>query len=205
MLSSLASIRSYAATQLDTTADAGLTAALEAASDWIQKDGSRIYETATYTETLDGDEAGGSSRELLLLDRGHRPASSITSVTENGVALTVASGYSTTAAVIVKNLNKERGAILIRQPSAPSGLALPGAALGWAPGFQNITVVKVAGYASNAIPDAIEQTCNELAWLMFRANKAVGVASSSKAGHSTQWEKRLSPTARRALDFYRAW
>src|SRR6185503_10953365 len=113
-------------------------AGVDAVIDRLVTAASRIFKTLTsrriarevYTSELyDGDRAGSSRSELWLREF---PVNSVSLVKENGVALTVGTGYSRTSDVILVG---DVG-ILIRQSGGER----------WAPGRQNIEITDNAGW-----------------------------------------------------------
>lgn len=166
--------------------DTVLTECVLAAGEEIIEETSRIWEKAAFTEVFDGDAAKGKSGEILTLRRFPvtYPGDAIT-VTENGVSLVVAAGYSLSAGVIVKGHALEDRCRLVRTTGA------------WAPGIQNITVGYSAGFAT--IPSRIKFVAKELAWLYYQEGRKVGLGSVAQAGSSRGLVHQLSQISRDIL------
>lgn len=152
----------------------------------------------------DGEHVRGRYREQLYLR--NFPVISVTSVTENGVALTTASGYSTTADVIIDPGAARRSARLIRRTTRSGTLAAPPLGVmpwGWAAGVQNISVTVRAGWGKTSVPDDLVQVAAELTWLIHKEGAKVGAASVGRASMNTTFLRNLSQSAQRILDSYR--
>jgi len=173
--------------------DTVLDACIAAAGEEIIQESSRIWEKATISEFLDGDAAAGSCGEILLLRRFpvSYPADAVT-VTENGIALVVAQGYSPTADMLVKNAGLEERCRLLRQNTSLYGI-------GWAPGVQNITVGYSAGFTAGSIPERIKYVAKELSWLYYQEGRKVGVDNVAQAGSSRGLAHKLSDLSRDIL------
>src|SRR5262245_32622822 len=162
---------------------------VKSASDWLEGETSRVFvqPTADVTIFLDGSGGRVAGRYGEVLYLPYRPVVSVTSVKENGVALTLATGYTTTADV-VRVLSEGK---LIRRPTQtvadPAGFA----ATGWSAGVQNIEVAWKPGYA--VVPYDVEQACVELTWLMYRESRRQGKQSLSRGGMSLNFVRDLAP------------
>ena len=80
---------------------------IAAAGEEIIEETSRIWEKSTVTEIFDGDAAKGKCGEILTLRRfpvNYNPPTDVLTVTENGVSLVVAAGFSLSAGVIAERL-----------------------------------------------------------------------------------------------------
>lgn len=167
-----------------------LTECIAAAGELIVDETSRVWEVTTISDVLDGDSASGKHGQILFLRRFPvtYPTDPIT-ITENGVALTVGAGYSTSANVIVKNAGAERTCQLIRQGSNLPWYGSSSYAL-WSPGCQNITVSYKAGYTT--IPTRIKSVAKELAWLIYQRGRYTGVELVSAEGTSRKLISSLS-------------
>lgn len=168
--------------------DTVLTECVLAAGEEIVESTSRIWEKASQTEVLDGDAAKGKCGEILTLRRFpvvYAPPTDALTVTENGVSLVVAAGYSLSAGVIVKGHGLEDRCRLVRATGA------------WAPGIQNITVVYPAGFAT--VPARIKYVAKELSWLYYQEGRKVGLGSVSEAGSSRGLVHQLSELSRDIL------
>lgn len=176
------------------TVDAALmTAVIATAGELIVEETSRVWELTTIAEVLDGDAANGKHGELLLLRRFPvtYPTDALT-VTENGVSLTVAAGYSTSAGVIVKGAQLEDRCRLIRKNASPYGCAAA-----WAPGVQNISIGYKAGFAT--VPARINYVARELAWLCYQQGRKIGIEQVAQAGSSRSLITKLSEMSQSIL------
>ena len=181
---------------MDGTRDALLAQFVTAAGDWIAQTGGVALDRATYTRVFDGCRALGPKRDYFDLDSRHRPVihagGDLVAVTEDGVSLTVATGYSVTAAVVLIGANDFNApARLYRRNQAWSD-AEP----------QNVTVTYKAGYDGSDlanIPGRIQALAEEVAWLLFQSQSWVGKGTEAAAGRSVSWEKQLSPLSLQIL------
>jgi len=161
---------------------------IAAAGDAIVDYTSRVWEKTPITEYFDGDRAAGVRSQILILKRFpvfYAPPGDNITVTENGLALVVGQGYTTTADVIVKNVGLESHARLIRTCGS------------WACGVQNILVTYPAGFAS--VPVRISQVAEELAWLMFLEGRKVGLAAATNLNNSRTLISSLSDFSKAIL------
>jgi hypothetical protein len=174
-----------------------LDACIATAGELIVEETSRIWETpAAIAEVLDGDSARGKYGEILVLRRFPvtYPTDPIT-VTENGVSLVVAAGYSTSAGVLVKGAGLEDRCRLIRGNS--NGY------IGWACGTQNIAVGYKAGFTP--VPARANMCARELAWLLYQQGRKIGVDQVSQAGSSRHLISQLSDMSQKFLADARRW
>lgn len=166
----------------------------------IEELASRTLRETDVTETLDGSgpRVGGSSRELLQLDLRYKPITQVTSVTENGVALTVGTGYDTSKQCIADVL---RGRV-IRQPLPTSANRT---ALGWAEGYQNIQVVFTGGFTADTVPANVMQLIYEAALWYYKHPDFLAKASRSKHTSSQTFLQELSELGKQTLDSLKVW
>jgi hypothetical protein len=131
----------------------------------------------------------------------YAPGTDEITVTEDGTALVVAVGYSTTADVILRNANDPRQRLaLVRRGTSPQNLLADSPATpGWAGGVQNIAVTLKAGPATGTAPADLVQAAYELAYLFYDDPTRVGKSSSSRAGASITVERDLSKIAQMAI------
>lgn len=190
-LTTVAKVKAWAEPSLDTTRDSEITRIIAAVAAWLPRATGRIIEQATLTRYFDGGEdAQGHKRDTIYLPSGHRPVahsgSDLVTVTEDGVSLTVAVGYSTSADVIVTNADIDLPCSLVRNGTAWSD-SVP----------QNIKVVYKAGFAT--IGAEIEQLANELAYREFKQPGYLARASASRAEHSVAWDDEFTAESRLLL------
>jgi hypothetical protein len=188
-----------ALTSVDTSL---LDSCIAAAAQYIADDSGRIWEKAAYTRNLDGNAVIGKYGEILRLPSNLFPVSATDpfTLTENGIALVVAQGYSTTADAILVNAGLEEPGKLVRQTSQ-TRFVRPGSP--WAPGVQNITTTFSAGPTTT--PEDIKLVAKELSWLFYQDGSFVGVVSYSKGGAASTISLKLSDVARGILDRRRVW
>lgn len=140
----------------------------------------RQLERVTRSFSLDGNDMSGCG-DVLRLPRGDRPVihtttPNLVTVTEDGVALTVATGYSVSAGVILRGANADSPCELIRNGCA------------WSPGFQNILVGYKCGWALDVtddpqpVPEDVIQLANCMAWMMLVEPSWIGKQNVSAAG-----------------------
>jgi len=180
-LTTAAKVKAWADPDLAAAFDAELALAVGRADKWIPSILRRNIEDEEFTRYFDGSDAA-ANRTVIHLNPNHRPVihtgGTLVVVTEDGVALTAAVGYSTTADFYVVNANEPRRCELRRE-----GV--------WSAGTQNIKVVYTAGYTT--VPADIEQLANEVAWLFFKTPKWLGKSARAKAGESVSWKDELTP------------
>jgi hypothetical protein len=198
MIGTAAELRSWFNVQLDPLRDTELERCLVAAGTWVTAATGRDIEQANYVERLDGSQAKGRGCEILYLNAGRHPitypgsGATLLTVTEDGTALTLAEGYSTTAGVLVVNANLDAPCRLVRNGTA------------WSDGAQNIAVAYQAGFASASVPAWIKQTVYEVALHLFKSPAWIGQAAQSAAGAAVTFQKDLSPFAQDSLRRLRA-
>lgn len=170
-----------------------LQAVVDAATRAIQDYCGRAFLQATYTEILDGNQAVGRWHDRMMLDArntpvAYNPPTDNVTVTEDGISLTVASGYSPSAGVIISGAGQQGyPCVLIRQGGS-----------GWSPGQQNVTVTYKGGVA--AADEGLKQVCRELAWRMFQQARASGLSSSVGGGKSSAFTSDIPDYLKRILD-----
>jgi hypothetical protein len=181
---------------------------LLAAERWVQLETNWIYEVVTARTTfLDGDRALGRNREILRLPVKHRrvlydPGTYEVVVTENGEALTVTTGYTTTADVQLVNANAERTLELVRRATSNDSLLSSQGTVpaGWARGYQNIAVTYQSGWLEADIPDDVKHVVLEVALLLYSSPKRTAKASGSTKGRSVTISDALSTYAQRVIE-----
>lgn len=193
----LQQVKAWSAAQSDVEDDL-LARLVNAASDWLEGECHRVFQPPPTDVTiyLDGssEAVGGRYNEVLYLP--FRPVASVTSVTENCVALSLATGYTTTADV-VKVLDEGK---LVRRATQA---AVDTASVGWAAGVQNIAVLYKPGYA--VLPADVEQACVELTWLMYRESRRQGRESMARGGTSMSFVRDLAPVVADVVERYKDW
>lgn len=185
-LVTIGDVKAWGEPGLDSLNDTALTRCIDAAEDWLERVTGRVVTQTEFTRYFSGRDAVGACRDTIYLNAGHRPVihsgSDLVVVTEDGVAVTVAIGYSATADAILVGVNEDRQCAIRRNYAPWSGTT-----------YDNVKVVYKAGWTTSTLPDDVEQLLIEVAWLMFRSPKWVGQASISRAGGSASFEKELTP------------
>lgn len=196
--------------------DVALQKCLTAASRAIEIRTGRRLKSASYNQWHSGDRAVRYQNESQCVDRAMLfladpetrlatlPVSAVTSVTENGTALTVVrlqqvSTLPTSGELAVVDDAQGR---IIRASAATYGFT-PKA---WQSGIANIRVVCTAGYdhdASNPnMPDEIVQVCAELTWLMYQEGRRTGVEQMAAAGMDVRFIRFLPPNSKTTLQLF---
>ena len=192
------------------------------ASEWMSRACGRVWHTATFSAWHSGNSAAhldlGSTLQrgryaLYLMDPATRlatlPVTSVTSVTENGTALTVvrlSAATSFTNGTGVAIVDDLRG--IIWRAEISSGVPIP---VEWAPGIANIRVVYVAGYkrsdevASGVsdVPSDIVQATSHVAAMMLREGWRTGISSQGELGGTVSYDRLLLPIQRDAIERHR--
>jgi hypothetical protein len=163
--------------------DAELPALIAAVSADIQTYTGFDWLQATQTELRNGN--GQAALTALKAGRPGPPITSVTSVKEDGVALTFATVYSATADVLVD---------LVRGTFTRKG--------GWCPGVLNLELVYVAGDVVASIPSDIKLVAREAVAIFFKRLDAKwqGISSRSSGQGSVSIVEELPPLYRGMLD-----
>ncbi len=192
----------------DATSRAELVRAIKAASDWIEGQIGRrvVAPAADVVELYDGTGqwVRGRRREHLYLRQ--TPAIAITTVRENGITLTTAQGYTTTADVVIRLGDRRDSSRLTRRATFPGTSAVPRTRVlpGWAEGTQNLEITYRGGFDKAAVPEDLQQLCAEVAWAMHKLPLKAGRSSQSRRGSSTTFTSTmLSPIGLSILQSYR--
>lgn len=189
MLTTYEALKAWANPSMVDTRQAEVERCIVAASAFIASVAGRVVEKAAFTEYLDGSKALGKYRNLFYLPARYRMVEHPTgfTISENGVSLTSAVGYSNNAEVILTGANRDLTCTLTKRSGS------------WADGTQNIAVTFNAGYGSAAIPADVAQLANEMAWLFFNSPEWVGTAQKSSQGGSVTFDKELTQASRWVL------
>ncbi len=181
-LTSIDRVSSWAKKDIDAARQAEVTRCIVAASSIIAKISGRQLERVTRSISLDGCDATGRDGMILRLPPGDRPVlhtgSDLVTVSESGRSLTVATGYSTSAGVIVKGANRDERCSLIRN----------GAGWYWDSGYQDILVGYKCGWTldvandTQPVPDHVIQLANALAWMIYLEPAWIGKLNESAQG-----------------------
>lgn len=205
----------YAAERLGgiTPSDPLLESAMESACQTIERHLERKILEASYTAVHSGylalPDAGytvDNSHRLYLADPDTgfalHPVSTITSLKEDGVTLTVVSvpttaqPYATSAGAVLF----ERSGILMRATIASSGYGwMPKQ---WSSGYGNIRVSCTAGFAVANVPADLKEVARELTWLFYKEGSRSGMESMSESGSAIQFIRTLPNLMQRTLNLY---
>lgn len=192
--------------------DPNLVRCLEAASVWIERTCRRLFLSGTYSAWHSGNRCALYDDTLYLADPVTRfpvlPVTAVSSITEDGVALTVvrlasAASWADGEAAVVSDA---RGTIRRATISGGKISFVP-----WASGVANIRVVCTAGYtardpedgAAGTMPDQIEQLCCEVTRQFHAEGRRTGVEGFATDGIDARFVRLLSPLAKAALDQFR--
>jgi hypothetical protein len=138
--------------------DASLYQAVVAGSRWFESQVGRTIAATDYAELQDGN--GG--RTIIP---SNYPLISVASVTINGSAVTLSSGYGVSGYFLAGNVIKLRDQFVSE-------------------GVGNVSVTYRAGYELSAIPSEVRQVVTEVAALMYRERTRVGQQSANISGES---------------------
>jgi hypothetical protein len=204
-LAAYTDIESWIGRTLDSGRQAEATSCIGFAQSWIANQaGLRSLEKESAAVTLYEDGEKLTSASEFWLSAACRPAwhvgtSDIFTVSENGAALTVAVGYSSTASVILSGVNSMDRVRLYRAGGWSWSRGLPG----------NISVACKCGFdtsstaSTNPLPLDVKRLVVEVAWLMLNGSQRTGKTSVSKAGTSVSISEDLSSAATGTLDWLR--
>lgn len=157
--------------------DQELAAIIPAVSEDVRTFTGFDWDLQEFTERRNG--TGQPSMTALKAGRPGPPIVSVTSVKENGVALTVATSYSTSADVIVDLV---RGVFTRAPGTTPAGFSgvwsTPGR---WTEGVLNLELVYQAGYAQASIPADIKLPVKYACGVFLKHidSKWIGISSRS--------------------------
>ena len=198
--------KTFAFRDLDAQSDEMIQFALEAATEEIEgRIAPRRILAADYDQWYDGEKAVGRYGHELYLDQW--PVISVTSVSENGSALSAGVGYSASLQVL---MNPGRGILTRRQAggdlvvaAALSEAGFP-SKRGWVREAQNIRVAYRAGFEEAGIPREIQEACAELAALIYKAGPRAGQAERSRQRGTTRFIDKLPDRALMVIERYAA-
>ena len=185
-LTDVFTVKSWAAPKMDDSRDEELERLIDAAGAWVKRIGQWEADEAAYTLNLDGRDAIGPGRNVLLVPAKYRPVTHATTpvtVTEDDQSLTVGTGYNVTQDVTLVGTDDGNARLELVKRSSP-----------WSGGYQNVVVALTAGYAdADAAPDDLKQLVTEVCVLLFRSPDWIGKATKSTRGGSMTFEKDLTP------------
>lgn len=184
--------------QVDALNDAALDQAVLEATDFIENwIAPRTVLASAMVHAYDGARAFGPSLDLIQLDA--RPVNSVTSITENGLALTFGSDWDSAGTRDVQ-IDLERGILRRLRQAAGARVAPPISGRMWSHGFANIAVSFNAGYALAAVPAQVRGVCVRLAIAFYTAGRRVGQDDTSRSGRSDRFSTALTDLDRQILD-----
>lgn len=177
-LATLAQVKEYIGNSADNTDDALLTRLLDASAELLERSCNRVFASASYTETRDGN---GQSFMVFA----NRPITAVSSVSVNGTAVP----QSTSTA--------SGGWVLASQWK----IALRGA-YAFTEGVQNVAVTYTAGYAT--IPADITQACCVLTSLAYKERDRMGIDAKTVGGENISFSKDdIPPGVQAVINNYR--
>jgi len=185
-LTDIFTIKSWANPKMDDSRDEEIERLIDAAGAWVKRVADWEADEAAYTLNLDGRDAIGPGRNILLVPAKYRPVTHATTpvtVTEDGSALVVGTGYDTSDDVTLIGADDGNARLELVKRSSP-----------WSNGYQNVAVGLTAGYAdADETPDDLKQLVTEVAVMMFRSPGWLGKATKSTRGGTLTFEKDLTP------------
>ena len=196
MLVSQADIEAWVGTAIDAGRTVAIAQAITSAQSWIARQvGIRSLEKEANAVTVFLDSANADNETDLWFPPEVRPfwhsGTDLVTVSESGVSLTVASGYSASADILIRGANSLNVGMLYRPAWAPEGKGY---------GRLNVAVSCKVGFgavgaANLAVPEDVRLLIMEVAWLFFTLPSSIGRSSVSKAGTSQAFDGELSPQA----------
>lgn len=185
-------VKSWINPGMDDSRDEELERLIDTAGAWVKRVADWEADEAAYTLSLDGNDAIGPQRNILLLPSKYRPvthAATPVTVTEDGSALVVGTGYDTGDDVTLVGADDGNARLELVKQTTP-----------WSSGYQNILVGFTAGYAdADETPFDLKQLVTEVAALMFRTPGWLGKATKSTRGGTLTFEKDLTPQSAQLL------
>lgn len=179
-LATLAQVKEYIGNSADATDDALLTRLIDAASELIERSCSRVFGSASYTESRDGN--GGN---FIVLN--YRPIISISSVTVDGKTIPQSAGPTLAGWV----------------QGSPWKISLRGQ-YAFTEGVQNVALAYTAGFAT--IPADLVQSCCLLVGLGYKERDRLGLTSKGVGGESISFSSDdLPDPVSRTVNNYRNW
>lgn len=182
--------------------DAELVACIEAATDLIESTTGYRLRGGARAVVFDGSRAETAAGDALYLSRRYpnviNAPGQLLAVTENGAALTVAAGYSTSAGVLIDGPGiGGRGQTRLRRYGGPWAADSPNnVRVSFWSGYDAVGSVPLASPEIKPVPPYdLMHLVREVAWLVFSSPAWTGKSSTSTAGTSTTWEKKLSPVS----------
>lgn len=157
----------------ETSDDAKLTALLDNATGMIQAYISYDLASQSYTERRNGWNSNA-------IKTYNRPITAVTSVSVDGRAIPAAANSQAPGYLFDEFMIFFTAANPVQ--SVPGFNSCPNF---FTRGMGNVILVYTAGYASNAIPSAIEFICKSIAARMYRRTTRIGETSKSIGGQTT--------------------
>ena len=193
---------------IDGLADDVLNRCIEAATEEIERICfPRHFIKATYaSQWYDGALACGRNNDELWLEQYPIVTGTSVTVKENGVVLTLGTGYDTSGVFQVlredaRGLLRRRGGHNEVMLAEFDGIRFRG----WRGGRQNIEVTYTAGYDLGSVPKDLEQACIELTLLVYKQARRSGTAGSSMASGSIEVAEKLPDRTMNAIQRHAPW
>jgi len=199
-------IEAWTGVAFDVSRAGAVAQAIVSAQAWIAREvGIRSLEKEAQPVTiyLDSANAGGVGGTDLWLPPDVRPfwffQTDLLAIYENGVALSVSSGYTPSADVILRGANSLNVGMMWRP------IWYPGTVI---TGRQNVQVSCKVGFdvktgTNLPVPEDVRSLIMEVALLWYQIPGSLGRKSQSKAGGSESFDNELSPMAKRTLEWLR--
>ena len=190
----------FRGSKLDSAEDQQLDRCLVAACEWILSEARpNVVLAQDLAHDYSGDRCVGERGEILNLDAW--PVLSVTSITENGQALTFGTGYDAAGTRQV-TVDYEMGQLIRIGTVASAGGRVypPSYSRGWAPGIQNIRIVFRSGYEEAEVPERHKHLAAAVAALFYKSGRREGEESSTRGGSSLDFRKVLSGLDLQTLD-----
>lgn len=165
------------------TAGPLLAALGDAVQSAMERELSRTFDAASYTEAYDGN---GQSALYLI----HDPIRTVTAVSLNGTALTVSSSVTTyPPSDVIVHRNR---AALVRTTDV------------WTPGYSNVLVTYTAGLSTaDGPPLALVQAGVEWIALLWKSRDRNGIQSEASRGQTLTFTREIPPFVRDVINLFK--
>lgn len=202
-LAAYTDIETWIGKTFDAGRQAEVTNCIGFAQSWIANQaGLRSLEKEATAVTAYFDGGRDTSGSDFWVPMSFRPmwhtGSDLTTVSENGVNLTLTVGYSSTAGATISGVNSFDRVRVSRIGGWSYNLGSNNVAIACKCGFDSSTTA-----TTNPLPLDVKRLVMEVAWTMLNGAQRTGKTSVSKAGTSVSINDELSPAAVATLDWLR--